>query len=275
MESRTKTRLAYVGRGAVNLLMVLAVLFGFQGLLRFARVPGRLGQAALCLALVGLYLLGVRWIERRPPSELLLRSASREFPAGLVLGIALFTTLMLSLWMFRVYSPAGWGSLVSLPGGFVSALIAAIIEEIIFRGFLFRLSEKVLGLWGALALTSALFGAAHAFNRGATMGSDLAIAVEAGLLLGGAYALTQRLWLPIGIHLGWNFAEGSIFGMAVSGGTNRESLIAGSLHGQDWLTGGAFGPENSVGAVIICLAAGIFLLAKTVRRIEPTPEQAP
>src|SRR5471030_2266301 len=81
---------------------------------------------------------------------------------------------------------------------------------------------------------------------GATIGSSVAIALEAGILLGAAYALTGRLWLPIGLHLGWNFAEGSIFGMAVSGGSQKGSLITGELHGSNLLTGGVFGPEASI-----------------------------
>lgn len=258
-----RTKLAYVGRGALNLVAVLAVLFGLQALIR-GRVPDTLGMVVLCVALVASYLAGVRWIERRPPSEFLARAAFTEFPAGLALGLVLFTSLMLSLWMFHVYRPAEWGSLAPLAGGFLFALLAAILEEIIFRGFLFRLSEKLLGLWGALVLTSTLFGAAHAFNPGATVASCVAIALEAGLLLGAAYALKQRLWLPIGLHVGWNFAEGSIFGMSISGRTTQGSLIAGTLRGRDLLTGGAFGPENSILAVGICLATALFLLSRTV-----------
>ena len=258
-----RTKLAYVGRGALNLAEVLAVLFGLQALIR-GRVPDTLGMIVLCIVLVASYLAGVRWIERRPPSEFLARAAFIEFPAGFALGLVLFTTVMLLLWMFRAYRPAEWGSLAPLAGGFLFALLAAILEEILFRGFLFRLSEKLFGLWGALVLTSALFGAAHAFNPGATLASCVAIALEAGLLLGAAYALKQRLWLPIGLHLGWNFAEGSIFGMSISGRTTQGSLIAGTLRGRDLLTGGAFGPENSLPAVVICLAAALFLLWRTV-----------
>jgi membrane protease YdiL (CAAX protease family) len=265
-----RTKFAYVGRGVLNLAVVLAVVFGLQALIR-GRVSDTLGLIALSSALVVSYVAGVRWIERRQASELLAAAGFTEFAAGLALGLALFTTLMLLLWMFGVYRPSGWGSVAPLAGGLLLALLAAILEEIVFRGFLFRLSAKLLGTWGALALTSALFGAAHSFNPGATVGSSVAIALEAGVLLGAAYALTQRLWLPIGLHLGWNFAEGSIFGMSVSGGKTKASLITGPLRGRDLLTGGAFGPEASIVAVAICLAAALFLLSRTVRlgRLEP------
>jgi membrane protease YdiL (CAAX protease family) len=62
------------------------------------------------------------------------------------------------------------------------------------------------GTWIALVVSSPLFGVAHALNPGATFSSTIGIALQAGVMLGLAYSLTRRLWLPIGIHIGWNFA---------------------------------------------------------------------
>lgn len=259
-----KANLAYVGRGALNLALVLLVGVSLQLVIR-GHVANRLGVILLSLVVTGLYLAGVRWIERRPPAEFLIITGPSEFAAGLGLGIALFTTVMLLLWAFDVYHPSGMGRFAGLAGGFVVAFFGAVIEEILFRGFLFRLSAKLAGTSGALIFTSVLFGAAHAFNPGATVWSSAAIALEAGVLLGAAYALTQRLWLPIGLHVGWNFTEGSVFGMSVSGGNTTSSLISGSLHGRNLLTGGAFGPEASIVAVAVCLAASSVLLWKLVR----------
>jgi uncharacterized protein len=259
-----KTKLAYVGRGLVNLVVVLVVVIGLQVLIR-GHVPDTVGLFAVAVAVFATYVAGVRWIERRQPSELITHAGFAELAGGVALGLGLFTSVMLLLWIFGAYRFLGWGSVAPLAGGLLVALCAAIIEEIIFRGFLFRLSAKLIGMWGALVLTSVLFGAAHAFNKGATLGSSVAIALEAGVLLGAAYALTQRLWLPIGLHLGWNFAEGSVFGMSVSGGTKKTSLIVGTLSGPDALTGGAFGPEASIVAVVVCLAAALFLLWRIVR----------
>jgi CAAX protease family protein len=267
-----KSNFADAGRGALNLIAVLAVVLGLQALIH-KRVPDWFGLSLICICLVATYLAGVRWIERRRPAELLHHRAFPEFAAGLTLGLALFGGVMAALRIFGVYHPSGWGTAAPLAAGFLLAVPAGIFEEIVFRGFLFRLSAKLLGTWGALAVTSALFGAAHAFNPGATVGSSAAIALEAGVLLGAAYALTERLWLPIGLHVGWNFAEGSIFGMSVSGGAARRSLINGSLQGNNLLTGGAFGPEASIVAVVICLAAAVLLLRQTVHldRVEPPP----
>ncbi|MGH9703358.1 MAG: lysostaphin resistance A-like protein, partial [Candidatus Acidiferrales bacterium] len=135
----------------------------------------------------------------------------------------------------------------------------------IARGFLFRLIQLAGGTWIAIVISSALFGLAHAFNPGASFTSTLAIALEAGVLLAAAFIVTRRLWLPIGIHAGWNFAEGSLFGMAVSGGHSRSSLLAGALKGPVILTGGEFGPEASVVAIAVCLAAAAFLLRRSSR----------
>jgi hypothetical protein len=89
------------------------------------------------------------------------------------------------------------------------------------------------------------------------------------VLLGAAYAATGRLWLPIGLHFGWNFAEGPIFGAAVSGTGIGSGLIEGKFEGPNILTGGQFGPEASVVAVIVCLAAAPYFLWRALQRTEP------
>ena len=97
------------------------------------------------------------------------------------------------------------------------------MEELLFRGILFRWLEEFGGSWLALLLTSALFGAAHLGNPNATAFSAFCIAVEAGVLLGAAYMLTRSLWLPMGLHAAWNFTQGEIFDVPVSGSTSMAS----------------------------------------------------
>ncbi len=224
--------------------------------------------AVLCLAT---YILGSRLIERRIPTELAADRALPEGAIGVAIGFVLFTLVMTILFAVGVYHPAGRGVTGGLATGFFMAILAGMMEEILFRGLLFRLSSKIVGTWGALLFTAALFGLAHMLNPGATIASSIAIALEAGILLGAAYAATQRLWLPIGLHVGWNFTEGSLFGMTLSGNTMTEGLLRGSLRGPRILTGGAFGPEASIVAVMVCLAAAIYFLWRIVRlhRVEP------
>lgn len=144
----------------------------------------------------------------------------------------------------------------------------ALIEEIFFRGVLLRLLDQRFGSMVALAATSLFFGRAHLANPEGTVAGALAIALEAGLMLGAAFLLTRRLWLAIGIHLAWNFFQGGVFGGNVSGSDLNESggLFRSELSGPDWLTGGTIGVEGSVVAVLICVAAGLIMLREASRR---------
>ena len=237
------------GRGMLNLLAFLVFVIAVQWGLRSH--PGPLAAVIMPLLALGVYCAGVRWIEGRHPVELTDPRGAAELPLGIGIGIVLFAAVMFLLLAVGDYHPEGWGTAWPLVAGALFAVLSAVLEEIIFRGFLYRLTSALFGTWGALLLTSVLFGAGHIANPSATVGSSAAIALEAGILLGAAYALTQRLWLPIGIHAGWNFAEGSIFGMTVSGFSGgKSSLIRGTLHGPTLLTGGAFGPEASILAVV-------------------------
>jgi uncharacterized protein len=265
-----------VGLGLLSLLVVVGAIAAAQPVLR--RYFGSSGAVVLALLCFGAYVAASKWIERRTPTELALRPALPELGAGILVGLALFSSVMAILWLVGVYHPAGWGSYRQLPRGLVFAILAGVLEELLFRGLLFRLCSKLLGTWGAMLFTSALFGAAHAANRGATMSSSLAIALEAGILLGASYAATGRLWLPIGLHVGWNFTEGSLFGMTISGNTMAAGLIRGSVNGPRILTGGEFGPEASIVAVILCLAAAAYFILRIVKlsRVElPAWRQAP
>lgn len=258
-----------VGLGLLNLLAVAGVIAAVQSPLH--KYSGSVGPAVLAALCLGVYVAACKWIERRSPTELAVQRAPAELAAGMLLGLALFSSVMAILWIAGIYHPAGWGSYRQLPGGFLLAVLAGILEELLFRGLLFRLSSKILGTWGALLVTSALFGAAHAANPGATVSSSLAIALEAGILLGAAYAATGRLWLPIGLHLGWNFTEGSMFGMTLSGNAMGSGLIRGSLDGPQILTGGEFGPEASIVAVILCLCLAAYFIRRMIKfnRVEP------
>jgi uncharacterized protein len=141
----------------------------------------------------------------------------------------------------------------------------------LFRGILFRHIETMLGTLAALGLTSALFGAAHLGNPDATWFSAFAIAVEAGVLLGAAYMLTRRLWLAIGIHAAWNFTQGWVFSIPVSGGDAPLGLLITRRIGPDWLSGGDFGLEASVIAMVVATLAGILMLRKAIANGELRP----
>ena len=148
---------------------------------------------------------------------------------------------------FDVASQLSWLSLFLLVG---------VVEEVVFRGILFRLITDKWNIAVGLTTSSLLFGLAHLGNPGATLWAALAITLASGWLFGMAYAYHQTIWVPIGMHWAWNYLEGGVFGCAVSGAPlDYQPLITPRISGPDILTGGAFGPEAS----IICVALGIVL----------------
>ena len=135
-------------------------------------------------------------------------------------------------------------------------LLVGVVEEVVFRGILFRLITDKWNIAVGLTTSSLLFGLAHLGNPGATLWAALAISLASGWLFGMAYAYHQTIWVPIGMHWAWNYLEGGVFGCAVSGTPlDYLPLITPRISGPDILTGGAFGPEAS----IICVALGIVL----------------
>lgn len=221
---------------------------------------------ALAFAVFGIasYKGYKRWIERAPDTELSLPGAPRELGAGLGLGFAIFSAATASVALlggFEVLGLRGTGQLWAM---LTMAILSGVYEEILFRGVLFRHLETLFGSWAALAATSGFFGLAHIFNPNATWFSAFAIAVEAGILLGAAYMLTRRLWLAIGIHAGWNFTQGWVFSIPVSGGHAPLGLLITRRVGPDWLTGGEFGLEASAVALVVATIAGVLFLRKAV-----------
>jgi membrane protease YdiL (CAAX protease family) len=150
---------------------------------------------------------------------------------------------------------------IALFGAVPLAIGAGLAEEVALRGVVFRVVEEWLGTAAALAISALLFGLLHLGNPHATWWSSLAIAIEAGVLLAVAFTVTRRLWLPIGIHAAWNWTQSAVFGAAVSG-TSSVGWLRGQLHGPEILTGGEFGPEASLPAVVICLAVAVVLFRR-------------
>jgi uncharacterized protein len=225
-----------------------------------------LAELTVCAVMVLVYRGEVRWLERRAAEELGGAGSARLVLYGAILGAALFAGVYAVLSSAGVVAYAGPGSAAGALTTAALSAAAAVGEEIVFRGGVFRILEERLGTTIALAASAALFGLLHLANAGATFYSAAAIALEAGVLLAVAYALTRRLWFPIGIHFGWNFTEGGIFGAVISGGRHSQGLMTFTLSGPPLLTGGQFGPEASVIALALCLAAAVVIGVLTVRR---------
>ncbi|MFL5321374.1 MAG: CPBP family intramembrane glutamic endopeptidase [Myxococcaceae bacterium] len=201
----------------------------------------------------------------------------RELPIGFLLG-----ALLISLVMAVLLISGAWSFDSTVPTAPVRELVASFIgfalvglgEEILFRGVFFKAFEEWLGTAGALAITSLFFGVAHLMNPNSSLLAAVAIAIEAGLLLGAAFLVSRSLWLPIGLHWAWNFTLGSVFGAPVSGQI-LPSLLHGHSNGLLFLNGGTWGPEAGLAAFVLCTACGIALLLRARSRTEWIPLRKP
>ncbi|HVU30433.1 MAG TPA: type II CAAX endopeptidase family protein [Sphingomicrobium sp.] len=253
-------------------IYIAAVALGLG--LRPVHLPLGPGPRALVHAIVevGIVLVAYKLVIVRlgehPRDDLRSKGALRDLGLGLLAGFLIFSAIVALAAIVGVYRITGPGDtsrvLLELTG---TAILPGFMEELLFRGILFRWIEEFAGSWAALVVTSALFGLAHILNPNATWFSSFAIAVEAGVLLGGAYMLTRSLWFPMGLHAAWNFTQGEIFDVPVSG-INQHGLVEAKLTGPDLLSGGQFGLEASILALFVATAVGIWIVWLAVRRGE-------
>lgn len=136
-------------------------------------------------------------------------------------------------------------------------IVVAWWEELAFRGILLQNIAKGLNIQWGVVISTLIFAVLHASNPDATVLSTVLIMVIT-LKLVYAYLKTGLLWLPVGLHLGWNFFQASVFGFA-SSGHRSPSLIAQTPVAPDWLSGGDFGAENSV-LIVPFVFGSLFLI---------------
>ena len=218
------------------------------------------GTLVACAAALGCYALAVRLGEARGARELALRPAVPGFVIGAVLGLLALSLLMGVMAVTGLYDITLVGAAPAW-AGLGLALQAAVTEELWMRALLLRLLWRAFGPVPAFAVAAVVFGALHLFNPGATPLAGVTVAV-AGLMFCALYALTGRLWVPIGFHFAWNLAQGYLFGAAVSGQDLGGSIALSTARpgAQAWLTGGTFGPEASVFALILVSAITVTAL---------------
>jgi len=143
---------------------------------------------------------------------------------------------------------------------FVVFAAAAAFEEALFRGYILQTFVRSGLAWPAIIITSVAFGAVHLGNPNANWISSVNTAL-AGIWFGVAYLKTRDLWFPTGLHLAWNWTQGSIFGVEVSGLTDivKQPLLRESDIGPVWLTGGEYGIEGGI-ATTVALIISIFAI---------------
>ena len=193
-------------------------------------------------------------------------TARREWTLGVAVGwgmavlavlpMALGGTLYVHLW---TQPRAVWLLLLNL----VTVAVAALAEEVAFRGYPFRRLIEAVGPVAATIVMSLLFGLGHMFNSGATWTSVL-VTMLAGLLFSVAWLRTHGLWMGWGLHFAWNACTGILFGLPVSGISKFASVVQTRTFGRLWLTGGDYGPEGAVFTAVVLLL-GVAVLVRITR----------
>ncbi len=218
--------------------------------------------------LIIIYEIVIRRLGEHPRDDYRDPHAMRNLLIGLGAGLAIFSLAVAVAAALGVYRVSGEGDLSELlPAVISSALFPAVSEELLFRGILFRWIEDFGGSWLALLLTSALFGCAHLLNPHASPIAAVGIAFEAGVMLGAAYMLTRSLWMPMGLHAAWNFAQGEIYDIPVSG-TPVHGMLNARLSGPPLLTGNGFGLEASLTAIVVATLFGVWLVWLALKKGE-------
>ena len=225
------------------------------------------GSVLVGAAMLGLYALFVHWFEGHWPTDLPLKKGFAHTAGGLGMGFVYFVIVVAIMMAIGIYKVEGTGhEWKDVMNSFFVFLLVAVGEELIFRGVVFRWIDEKWGFVAALVVSALVFGLVHITNDNATWWSSIAIAIEAGLLLGAAYKWSGTLWLPIGIHWAWNFSQGNIFGFEVSGTDAGASLLYSTVSGSEWLSGGSFGAEASVISVAVGTAVSAWLIWKVYQR---------
>ena len=220
-----------------------------------------------CVALIATYFLMVRFGERRAVPELGLRRAPFDLAGGIAVGAAVMAAIVAVLWSF------GWVTIETKSVQAVSLALrdsvrSGVLEELVLRLIFFRLLWRAFCIWPALIVAPLAFGALHLANPDSSLFAAACLVAGEGIGIG-LYLITGRIWAAVGMHAAWNFTQGWIFGAVVSG----TSTIAGGplelrpVAGVPGVqSGGGFGPEASIAALIISLAASIILLGWAWRR---------
>jgi len=259
----------------VTMLVALTVLMGIAGITRgILKVllrdlaPDNLSLVTglvVCVVMILTYKLIIRRLGEQPRDDLSGPRAARQLVGGFGIGLALFSVIVAVAAALKVYRIVGIGDAdFLLIAVITNGLFPAVSEELLYRGIIFRWFEEFAGTWAALLISSVLFGAAHFQNPNASVLAAVGVALEGGLLLGGAYMLTRRLWLPMGIHASWNLTQGGVFDIPISG-NDAHGLVEAELQGPAVLSGGGFGLEASLIAIVISTLFALHLIRRAVR----------
>ena len=258
------------------LMLLFGIIFGgIIYLLGFLDLDFLWGQILNFLIITSSVYVARRWLDKQPFESLGLK-LDRHTLLDILTGIGIcfvqmgfIYALMLGLgWL--TFDGFAWEFdpinvvITSVLSFFIVFIFVGWNEELLSRGYHLQTIASGLNLFWGVIISSAVFGLLHLGNPNATWVSAAGI-FFAGVFLAYGYIRTKQLWLPIGLHLGWNFFEGVVFGFPVSG-LDIYALTRITVHGPELWTGGAFGPEAGLIVLPSLLLGGLLIYLYTLRR---------
>ena len=260
-----------------RMILEAGIFFGTLFVLKIALIKPGLGllgldetvfralQGVLTIAaMFALYVILMRIYEGRKASELSPAHLVKDGIVGTLAAAVMVSTVFTVLWIAGAWHIVSVGSISAMIVPVIWVILMATLEELIFRGMVYRIFEEWLGTISALILSAVIFGGMHISNDNADLISVLS-ATSGGLLMGALYSLTGRLWIPIFFHASWNLTQ-AIFGSAVSGADIFGTYFESVREGPEWLTGGPFGIENSLITISLTFVVIAFLILRMQRR---------
>jgi membrane protease YdiL (CAAX protease family) len=254
-------------------VFVTAVFLGFKpGSSSFAFL---LEQVLNLIVYTGSVFIARRWLDKRSFESLGLKLDHRALVDVLMgIGIALMQMgfiYILMLWLnWLTFEGFAWQFdpisvvVIGVLTFFVAFIFVGWNEEVFSRGYHLQTIASGTNLFWGVIISSAIFGALHLFNPSATWVSTVGI-FFAGIYLAYGYIRTKQLWLSIGLHIGWNFCEGVVFGFPVSG-LDIYALTRIEVTGPEIWTGGAFGPEAGLIVLPSLILGAILIYLYTANR---------
>jgi uncharacterized protein len=213
--------------------------------------------ASACVIITYIYFYGK--FEKREIKELSVKGLVENSILGVCIGTALLCLTMIVIYFFGTFQINSTNPISSIITPFAIAFSVAVFEEILLRGIIFRIVEEKLGSHISLLISAIIFGAVHLLNPDSSVASSICISI-AGFMFGASYIYSRSLWLPIAIHFSWNFMQSGIFGAITSGNERTGSLFNTNISGSELITGGAFGPEGTIQAILFWLLASVIFL---------------
>jgi len=205
------------------------------------------------------YIFFYKKYEKREIGEFSSKGLLKNTILGVLIGTTVqgLTIIVIYFWgNFQIISVNPFSSIIT---PFAIAFSVAIFEEILLRGIIFRIVEEKLGSYISFAISAIIFGAVHLLNPDSSVISSICIGIV-GFVFGASYIYSRSLWLPIAIHFSWNFVQSGIFGAITSGNEKTSSLFNTNISGAELITGGAFGPEGTIQAILFWLLVSIIFM---------------